>query len=323
LGLIVAIVKIQLAVICLLVTTCSFAQTQWPTKPIKFIVPIAVGGVTDAIIRKASQSLSLKLGQSIVVENIVGANGNIGAEACARANADGYTFCILNTGITSVNPLLYEKQTFDPIKAFIPVANFYSLTGAIVASRNSNLKSFKDLRHMTKSETGEINFGTIGVGSYPAIFLSWLNKTWDTKIAEIPYKGGGPVSIALQAGEVQLSAAALGNFLGQVKDGRLEAIAVSSQNRTKQLPQVPTFKELGLDDFKGKLWWGVFAPAGTPNAFIGRMNAEINLLANSPQFIEYLESQAAEPLTGTPDDFSKYVKLDQAWTAELIKEIKK
>ena len=176
---------------------------------------------------------------------------------------------------------------------------------------------------MTKSETGEINFGTIGVGSYPAIFLSWLNKTWDTKIAEIPYKGGGPVSIALQAGEVQLSAAALGNFLGQVKDGRLEAIAVSSQNRTKQLPQVPTFKELGLDDFKGKLWWGVFAPAGTPNAFIGRMNAEINLLANSPQFIEYLESQAAEPLTGTPDDFSKYVKLDQAWTAELIKEIKK
>ncbi len=316
-------IRLVLCMLGLIIGFQSQAENNWPSKPIKIIVPIAAGGVTDAIVRKASLALSQKLGQAIVVENLTGANGMIGGEACARANPDGYTFCVLNTGITSINPLLYEKHPFDPMKAFVPVANFYSLTGAVVVSKNSKIKTVRDFQLLAKNNPNDINFGTIGPGSYPEIFLSWLNSFWNAKIIGIPYKGGGPVSLALQAGEVQISAAALGNFLGQIKSGQLDVIAVSSQNRLKILPQVPTYKEVGLDEFKGKLWWGVFAPIGISVSVVNQLNMEINQLLNTPQFIEYLESQAAEPALGNPEEFSKYVKLDKEWTVNLIGSMKK
>jgi len=137
--------KLLVATTLWLVSAFAAAQTPWPVKPIRIIVPIATGGVTDAIVRKAAQTLSQRLGQPLVVDNIAGANGVIGGEACARANPDGYTFCVLNTGVTSVNPIIYEKHPFDPAKAFTPVGNFYSLTGAIVVPKAGKIKSINDL----------------------------------------------------------------------------------------------------------------------------------------------------------------------------------
>ncbi|MEY2661122.1 MAG: hypothetical protein RLZZ123_2294 [Pseudomonadota bacterium] len=300
----------------------AFAQAAWPSKPIRIIVPIAAGGVTDAIVRRAAPTLSARLGQPVVVENLVGANGVIGGEACSRANPDGHTFCVLNTGVTSVNPIIYDRHPFDPAKAFAPVSHFYSLTGAVVVPKASKIKSMKDLLQAYKTEPNGVNFGTIGTGSYPDIFLLWLNKHWNTRIEGIPYKGGGPISMALMGGEVSISAAALGNFMAQIRNGQLEAIAVSSSARVKELPQVPTFAEAGIQDFKGRLWWGVFAPAGTPAQAISRLHQEINELLKDDKFIEYLDTQAAEPATGSIEDFAKYVKADREWTLTLLKTLK-
>ena len=301
----------------------AWAQSNWPSKPIRIIVPIAAGGVTDAIVRKAAPTLAQRLGQPLVIENIAGANGVIGGEACARANPDGHTLCVLNTGVTSVNPILYEKHPFDPAKAFVPVANFYSLTGAIVVGKSGPYKSMLDLLQGYKTKPNAVNFATIGAGSYPDMFLAWLNQHWKTRIEGVPYKGGGPISLALMSGEVQVSAAALGNFMAQIKGGALEAIAVSSSTRVKTLPQVPTYAEAGLDDFKGRLWWGVFAPAGTPAPVVQQFNQVLNELLRTPAFVDYLETQGAEATPGTPEDFAKYVKADQDWTIALLSSLKK
>ena len=315
--------KLLIATTLWVISHFAAAQTPWPVKPIRIIVPIAPGGVTDAIVRKAAQTLSQRLGQPLVVDNIAGANGVIGGEACARANPDGYTFCVLNTGITSVNPIIYEKHPFDPAKAFTPVGNFYSLTGAIVVPKAGKIKSINDLLQTYKTNPNSVNFGTIGPGSYPEMFLAWLNNHWNARIEGVPYKGGGPIAIALLGGEVQISAAALGNFMPQIKSGQLDAIAVSSAARVKALAQVPTFSEAGLDDFKGRLWWGVFAPSGTPASITQKFNQELNELLKSAAFSEYLETQAAEPAPGSAEDFARYVKADQEWTVMLLRSLKK
>jgi tripartite-type tricarboxylate transporter receptor subunit TctC len=301
----------------------AWAQSNWPRKPIRIIVPIAAGGVTDAIVRKAAPTLAQRLGQPLVIENIAGANGVIGGDACARANPDGHTLCVLNTGVTSVNPILYDKHPFDPTKAFVPVANFYSLTGAIVVGKGGSYKSLPDLLLAYRAKPNEVNFATIGAGSYPDMFLAWLNQYWNTKIEGVPYKGGGPISLALMSGEVQFSAAALGNFMAQIKGGTLDAIAVSSSTRVKALPQVPTYAEVGLSDFQGRLWWGVFAPAGTPASVAQQFNQVLNELLRTPAFVDYLETQGAEATPGTPEDFAKYVKADQDWTKTLLRSIGK
>jgi tripartite-type tricarboxylate transporter receptor subunit TctC len=174
-----------------------------------------------------------------------------------------------------------------------------------------------------KTKPNAVNFATIGAGSYPDMFLAWLNQHWKTRIEGVPYKGGGPISLALMSGEVQVSAAALGNFMAQIKGGTLEAIAVSSSTRVKTLPQVPTYAEAGLDDFKGRLWWGVFAPAGTPAPVVQQFNQVLNELLRTPAFVDYLETQGAEATPGTPEDFAKYVKADQDWTIALLGSLKK
>ena len=317
----------RFCIACLALWAFSFgpatqAQSPWPTKPIRLIVPIAAGGVTDAIVRKASQAMSTRLGQPLIVDNRPGANGVVGGEACARAAPDGYTLCVLNTGITSVNPVIYDKHPFDPATAFAPIGNLYFLTGALVAANSLPIKSVNELLAFAQTQSNSINFGTIGPGSYPEVFLGWLNNHWKVDITGIPYKGGGPVSLALLAGEVQISAAALGNFIGQIQSGRITALAVSSSRRAKLLPNVPTYSEVGLGGFQGHLWWGLFAPAGTPPAIVSKLNAEFNQLFKELQFIEFLESHAAESAVGTTEAFAAFVKSDQEWTASVLKSIK-
>lgn len=298
------------------------AQTIWPTKPVRLIVPIAAGGVTDMIVRNAATEISIRLGQPVVIDNRPGANGMIGAEACARATADGYTLCVVNTGITSINPLVYENHPFDPARALTPIVNLYYLTGAVAVPNSLPAGTVAELRALATNKPKTINFGTIGTGSYPEIFLTWLNREWKTQMPGIPYKGGGPVAIAMLSGEVQVSAAALGNFLGQIQGGQLRALAVSSNKRYRTLPQVATYNEAGIGDFRGHLWWGLVGPDGIPNAIIARLNTEFNRLFAEPRFIEFLENQAAEPATGTVEAFRAYLKADRDWTATVVKPAK-
>jgi tripartite-type tricarboxylate transporter receptor subunit TctC len=295
------------------------AQPAYPAKPIRVIVPIAAGSVTDVIMRAASQELTSRLKQPLVIDNRTGASGIIGAEACAKAPPDGYTICAIYTATTSVNPHVFDKLPYDPAKDFAPITNLYYVTGVLVVPAALPVNTVDELKALAIAKPRAVNFGTIGPGSYPEVFLTWLNRQWRTDLPAVPYKGGGPITIALMSGEIQASAVGLGNMIGQVQGGQVRALAVSGAKRSPLFPRVPTFAEAGLSGFAGNLWWGLAAPAGTPKAIIARLNAEFAQLFKEPRFAEFLDGQAVEQAISTPEAYAAFLKADREWTATLIK----
>jgi tripartite-type tricarboxylate transporter receptor subunit TctC len=300
-------------------TAQALGQPAYPAKPVRVIVPIASGSVTDVVMRAAAQELSARLGVPLLVENRVGASGIIGGEACARAASDGYTLCILYPNILSFNPHLSDKLPYDVDRDFVPVTNLYFVTEALVASVSLPVNSVEELRLLAKAKPGALNFGTLGPGSGPELFLNWLNAQWRTDITAIPYKGGGPVALALAAGEIQLGFMGLGNFIGQIQGGRVKALAISGSKRSSLVPDAPTREEAGLGAYPGRVWWGLLVPAGTPAPVVRKLNAEFVRLFREPKFVEFLESRYVEPAAGTPEEFAAFLKADREAAGRLIR----
>jgi tripartite-type tricarboxylate transporter receptor subunit TctC len=294
------------------------AEPAYPVKPIRVIVPIAAGSVTDVIMRAAGQELAARLKQPLVIDNRTGASGIIGAEACAKAPPDGYTICAIYTATTSVNPQVFDKLPYDPAKDFAPITNLYFVTGVLVVPASLPVNTVEELKTLVTTKPRAVSFGTIGPGSYPEVFLTWLNRQWRTDMPAVPYKGGGPIAIALMSNEIQASAVGLGNMIGQVQGGQVKALAVSGAKRSPLFPRVPTFAEAGLSGFAGNLWWGLAAPAGTPKAIVARLNAEFAQLFKEPRFAEFLEKQAVERAVSSPEAYAAFLKADREWTATLI-----
>ena len=311
-----------LAALCACTVGPAFAQPAYPVKPIRVIVPIAAGSVTDVIVRAASQELTARLKQPLVIDNRAGASGIIGAEACAKAPPDGYTICAIYTATTSVNPHVFDTLPYDPAKDFAPITNLYYVTGVLVVPASLPVTTVDELKALATTKPRTVNFGTIGPGSYPEVFLAWLNRQWRTDMPAVPYKGGGPITIALMSGEIQASAVGLGNMIGQVQGGQVRALAVSGAKRSPLFPRVPTLAEAGLGGFAGNLWWGLAAPAGTPKAVIARLNAEFAQLFRTPRFAGFLDSQAVEPAISTPEAYAAFLKADREWTGTLISSSK-
>jgi tripartite-type tricarboxylate transporter receptor subunit TctC len=295
------------------------AQRAYPNKPIRVIVPIAPGSVTDVVMRAASHELSARLGQPLVIDNRTGASGIIGAAACAKATPDGYTICAIYNATTSVNPYVFDKLPYDPARDFAAITRLYYVTGALVVPGSSPVTTVDELRALMTAKPGAVNFGTVGPGSYPEVFLRWLARQWNIDVASVPYKGGAPIVTALLSGEIQVSATGLGNMIGQLQGGQIRALAVSGAKRSRHLPKVPTFAETGLGGFAGNLWWGLVAPAGTSQAVVARLNAEFERLLREPRFAEFLDNQAVEPAVTTPQAFADFMKTDREWTATLVK----
>ena len=301
-----------------LAATAAIAQTDYPSKPIRFIVPIAAGSVTDVVLRAASQELAPKLGQPLLVDNRGGASGIIGAEACAKAAPDGYTICAVYHSIMSFNPLTHAQLPYDPQRDFVPVTNLYFVTEALMVSVGLPVASVAELRGYAQGKPAALNFGTLGEGSLQELLLAWLNREWNVAIAGIPYKGGGPIAAALTAGEIQLAQMGVGNFLGAIQGGKVRALAVSSRQRARALPDVPTMAEAGLGGFQSRPWWGLAVPAGTPATVVARLNAEFTALFRDPKFVEFLESRFTEPAPGTPGEFAAFLSADREAAAALV-----
>jgi len=301
-----------------LAATAAVAQADYPSKPIRFIVPIAAGSVTDVVLRAASQELGPKLGQQLVIDNRSGASGIIGAEACARAVPDGYTICAVYHSIMSFNPLTHAQLPYDPQRDFAPVTNLYFVTEALMVTAGLQVASVAELRGYAQGKPAALNFGTLGEGSLQELLLAWLNREWNVAIAGIPYKGGGPIAAALTAGEIQLAQMGVGNFLGAIQSGKVRALAVSSRSRARALPDVPTMAEAGLGGFQSRPWWGLAVPAGTPAPVVARLNAEFTALFRDPKFVEFLESRFTEPAPGTPAEFAAFLKADGEAAGALV-----
>ena len=293
------------------------AQT-YPAKPVRIIVPIAPGSVTDVILRASADKINPRFGQNLIIENRPGASGIVGAQACARADADGYTICAVYHNTMSLNPYLFDKLTYDVEKDFEPITRLFFLTEVLAVSAKTEAKTPADLRKLAETQSDKLNFGTLGHGSLPELLVRWMNNQWGTKIAAVPFAGGGPIAQALTTNEIQIGNMGLGNFLGQIEAGAIRPLAVTTPERSKILPDVPTYKEAGLSGFSAQAWWGLAAPRGAPKAAIDAINAQFVKLYNEPDFRDFLEKRAVAPAVTTPEEFAAFMKQDRAGAAKLI-----
>jgi tripartite-type tricarboxylate transporter receptor subunit TctC len=302
----------DLAVITLFLMLAAFpvpASAEYPERPIRVVVAIAAGSVTDVIARASAAELAPRLGQQLVIENRGGANGIPAADACKNAEPDGYTICLLNHGHFSFNPLQFNKLPYDPDTDFVPIAHLYFLIEGIFVPTRLGVNSIADLKGLVQKNPGALNYGTLGPGSPPDLFRQWLNKEWGASIVGIPYRGGGPIAQALAANEIQLARMGIGNFLGLMQSGTVKALAATV--KTPLLPGVPAIEEVGIT-FPGFGWWGMVAPKGTPQPIIDKLSAELIRQAKDPRFADYLTRQAVRPSGMNPGEFAAFIKADRA-----------
>ena len=305
-----------LAAACLAFT--ANAQ-NYPNKPIRVIVSIAAGSVTDVIMRAAAAELQGRLGQPLIIENVGGAAGILGGKNCAQAAPDGYNICVIYHSTLSFNPLLFSNLPYNAETDFVPVARLFFLVEGLFASSESNVKTVAEAKALAQSKPDGLNYATLGEGSYPELFLKWLNNQWNTQILGVPYRGGGPAAQALAANQVQLTRFGVGNFVGVIEAGKVRALAVTSDKRSPVLPNVPTFKEVGWGDYPGQGWWGLAAPKGTPKEIVAKLSTEFQKLFSEPKFVEFLDKQAVVAAPTSPEGFAEFLKKDRKDAETLIK----
>jgi tripartite-type tricarboxylate transporter receptor subunit TctC len=311
--------KFSIAVPCsillaALAPAIALAQA-YPAKPVRIIVGFAPGGGSDTLGRLLAQALTERMGQNFIVENRPGAGATIATEAVVRSAPDGYTLLLGSPSEVTINPELYPRLGFDPRKELTPVAIFASTPLVLVVHPSMPVKSVKELIALAKARPGEINYGSAGSGSMThlgaAIFVS------DTGIntVHVPYKGLGPAISDLLAGQVQMVCGALPASIGLIQAGRLRALAVTTRTRAKALPEVPTLAEAGVKDFDVTQWYGPFAPVATPAEIVRRLHDEIAQSLRSPDMVEKIAKQGAEPGNMTQEQLAALLKSEAAkWT---------
>jgi tripartite-type tricarboxylate transporter receptor subunit TctC len=292
---------------------------QYPSKPIRMVVSIAAGSVTDVIMRAAAAELQTQLGQPLVVENIGGAAGILGGKTCAQAPGDGYTICVIYHSTMSFNPLLFSNLPYNPDTDIVPVSRLFFLVEGLFASSAINVNTVAELKTLAQSKPEGLNYATLGEGSYPDLFLKWMNNQWGTKIVAIPYRGGGPAAQALAANDVQVTRFGVGNFSALVEAGKVKALAVTSAKRSPVLPNVPTFKEIGWGEYPGQGWWGLAAPKGTPPEIVAKLSGAFQQQFSDGKFAQFLEKQAVVPAATDAAGFAAFLKQDRKDAETLIK----
>jgi tripartite-type tricarboxylate transporter receptor subunit TctC len=296
--------------------TAGFGQStgDFPTKPIKIIVPFPPGGSSDAVMRLLVPRLNEKLGQSVVIENRPGAGGNIGLAVVAKSAPDGYTLGLGAAGGLAANVSLYPQMPYDPIKDFKAISMLAGIPFVLVAHPGSAPKSIKDLLSQAKAAPNKFSVGHGGNGTAMHLSSQLFAQMAAIQITDVPYKGSGPAAIDVLYGQIPLAMVDLTSALPHVKAGKLLALAVSSAQRLPMLPDVPTMNEAGVSSYESTGWFGVVAPAGTPAAIINRLNAEIVAALNDPTIQNTMRGMGVEPAPSKPEDFDQYIKSEiQKW----------
>ncbi len=305
-----------------LAAPAAHAQADYPTRPIKLILPFPPGGGADLTARSLAQKMGETMGQSIVVENKPGANGALGTEAVAKSAPDGYTLLVTDRGSLAVNPHLYAKLGYDPLRDFAFVGIATDGPYVLVANPSLNVKTVAELAAASKAKPGTINYASFGIGSMPQMNLEALNRKLGIDLVHVPYKGAGPASQAVVAGEVGVTIASVPAVQGFIKDGRLRALAVGSDKRFAVLPDVPTMKEAGVDgDILVPTFFALLAPAGTPPAIVAKLNAEMKKALADPALAERLTAAGLVVNGSSPEVMANTVRQDNARFGALVKAI--
>lgn len=296
------------------------ARTQeWPARPVRFIVPFPAGGSTDVAARVVGEYLSRTLGQQVFVENKTGANGNVGMEAAAKSAPDGYTI-LVGTDAVAGNPHVF-KMSFDPLKDLVPVIQLSRQPMVLAAHPSLGISSLAELVALAKQQPGMRYATGSGIGSSQSMVVQWFARLAGITLEQVPYRGGGQAINDLIAGHIKLGSLGSTPLIPFYKAGTLRLLAQSTQARSPSLPDVPTFLESGSTGLVLDQWLGVFVPAGTPAAIIGRLNAAINAALADPAVRENFQQSALEPIGGTADQFNRLVHDDFEKYARLVKEL--
>lgn len=310
--------RLALAGFCLTAAFGTFAQSSaFPSRPIKFIVPLPPGGGNDLLARIIAERMGPAVGQPVVVENKPGAGGNIGTEYAGRQPADGHT--ILITSPTHIiNPNFFAKLPYDPIRDFTAISLIATIPFVLTVNSSVPAHNVKELIALARAQPGKLTYATAGIGTPHHLSAEMLRSATGIDILHIPYKGAGALVPALVAGEVNMTIGAINSLLPHIRAGRLRALAVTDPKRTPVLPEVPTIAEgAGLPDFSMVAWFGVLAPAGTPENVVRRLNSEINRIIQNPQVVkERLTPVGLVAVGTTPEAFAAVLK------TELVKYVK-
>ena len=291
---------------------------NYPSRPIRMIVPFATGGPTDILARAIGQRISEVWGQQVIIDNRAGAAGNIGAEMAAKAPADGYTIMTSSSGILTVNPNLFKKMPFDVLRDFAPVTMATSVTNILVVHPALPAHSLKDLLDIARKRPGQLSYASSGMGSASHLSTELLKSVAGIDIVHIPYKGAHPGIVDLVAGQVQVMLIGLPGALPHVRTGRLRALAVA--NKSVALPNLPTISDAGLPGFTVVNWLGVVAPAGTPPDIIARLNAEIVKTVHLPEVKSRLLIEGFEPIGSTPERLGEEMRTWIPKWGEIIRK---
>lgn len=300
-------------------TANAQAPAAYPTKPVRVIVSFPPGGAADQIARAVSQPLQEALGQPVVVENRAGANGNIAGEFVAKQPADGHTLLMSSGGTVSINPHLYSKMPFDPVKDLVPVAAAARVLVYLeVNPQKVPANTAREFLDYLKKNPGKLTFGSPGSGSSPHLAGEMMKAASNTFAVHVPYRGAAPAMQDLLGGQIDFMFDP-GIGLQQVKAGKLKLLAVGSPKRSPQWPDVPTMEEAGLKGFDADTWFGFYAPAGTPPAVVTKLNTEINKVLRSPAFVERMNAIGGIPAPMSPQDFAARAQIDSVRFGALIK----
>lgn len=297
------------------------AQPLFPSKPVTIIVSWPAGGLPDVVTRALATSLQLRLGQPVVIENRPGANSRIAAEACARAQGDGHTLCVLSASTVSINPWLYEKLRYNPEKSFVPITNLVAPDVLLVAHPSVPAKTWPELVGYAKRNPGKLAYASFGVGSDVHLEMDWIRSRAGMDLLHIPFLGFPQIMQSIGSGDVQVALVSLGNpgVVDYVKTGKLTPIALQAAKRSALVPDVPTLAEAGVPKVDVFTWFGLFAPEGTPKSVQDRLNTEVNAVMNSPEFNERMRPLALTRLNGTSAEFARFLQRDRANWGQVVK----
>jgi tripartite-type tricarboxylate transporter receptor subunit TctC len=292
--------------------------SAYPSKPVTLIVTMAPGGTTDIVGRQLAQKLQENLGNGFVVDNKPGAGGNIGSQLVAKTAPDGYTLMVQLSSTQVINPSLYKNTGFDPVKDFAPITPIVNVPYVLVVHPNSPIRTMKDLIGAAKSSPKPMQYSSAGNGTPNHLLVEMLGSMTGVKFEHIPYKGAAIATNAVAAGEVPFTIAAVPTALGQIKGGLVRPLGISSVAPLNAVPDVPPIANT-VPGFSGDAWVGLFAPAGTPQPIVDKLNAEVRKIASHPEFKDKLAGQGATTFTTTPAEFATIIKADLAKWSVIVK----
>jgi tripartite-type tricarboxylate transporter receptor subunit TctC len=315
---VLAAVAISVAVSTM--ATAAAPRNAYPERPIRLVVPYPPGGTADVMARVVGLKLGEKWNRSVVVDNRGGAGGNIATEMVARAEPDGYTMLLCNAPVLAINPTLYKKVAFDPIRDFAPVGPIAEVPLFLLVHPSVPAKNFSEFMSYVKSRSGKLNYASGSVGSTTHLAAELFKTLTKVQMNHIPYKGSGPALAAMASGEVTIMFELMPSAMPFVKSDRLRALAVTSSKRSPLMPDLPTIAETGLPGYQVASWFAVCAPAGTPKAIVSKVNHDMVTLIKTREMHDQLLKLGAQPLTMTPVEFGKFIKSESVKWSKVVKD---